>query len=195
MAFHPRQNSRLECQVRSLYFTLHFLTFTVAHFALHLQPPGAPNCFSSLQLAYHTEKLKLAFGAIALATGERPTHGEGIGATGLVTIVTKPQFPACEFFTPGRSYPVRLRHSKLHPGDDAEASFFGASLKFADSDNESALDLILNTGETAALWKGDVIYESLTSAWTKNFKEFILRSPVQWVVSLSSLFLFFTRRW
>ena len=142
------------------------------------QPPPPPGLFSSLQFAYHKEKIKLAFGAVALATGKRSTHGDGVGATGMAIIVSNPQFPECEFFTAGSSYPIRLRHGKLHPGDDAQASFPSASLKFADSDAESPLDLNLNTGEVAVLWNVQTIYDAMKSKLS-GFKKYLLRSPEQ----------------
>ncbi len=74
------------------------------------------------------------------------SHQNGIVGTGRIKIVENPQFPPNEMFVAGKEFPCRLRHATVRFLDDAGLIPRAASLKFADSDNESPLDLLMNTG-------------------------------------------------
>lgn len=118
------------------------------------------------------------FGAAALFSGKRPTHAAGIAAQGIATLVSEPQFPPCEFFTPGRSFNVCLRHATLKSTDDAMLDFMGASIRFADSDDEdSPLDIPMSTGRSAVLPNVQSIYDALKANRSGNLKEFYLDNP------------------
>jgi len=110
-------------------------------------------------------------------TGKRPTHANGVGAQGFATIVAAPQFPECEFFTPGRTFPVCVRHSLLKSIDDAMLDFLGASLRFADSDEDSPLDILMSTGRSSVLSNIKSIYKALKANRSGNVKDFYLDSP------------------
>ena len=137
---------------------------------LLFQPPPQPGSFSGAQLRLHTEKYKLLFGAKALATQKRPTHKLGVGALGTATVVSSPLFTGHELFTPDRSFPVRIRHANLGSDDDAAVDVRGASLKFADSDDESLLDLVMNTGRECVFWDVPSV-DALTAARVTRDKE------------------------
>ena len=95
---------------------------------------------------------KFMFGYKALRTGRRATHMQGVGARGTITIVDKPEFPEHDFFTPGRVFAGRLRHANASFYDDACSQVRACSLKFADHDTVSPLDILMNTGVIQAFW-------------------------------------------
>ena len=123
------------------------------------------------------EKIKFMFGAAAWSKGKRPTHAVGIGAQGIATIVADPQFPNCEFFTPGRSFPVCLRHATFKSIDDAGLNFLSASIRFADSDAESPLDIIMSTGRSTIFWDVQGIYDALEAIRSGDLKGYYLKRP------------------
>ena len=146
----------------------------------HFKPPAKPGLFSKAQLQLQTDKYKMLFGAVSLARQRRATHKLGVGGLGTATVVSHPQFPNHEFFKPGRSFPVRLRHGNLNLDDDAGADVRGASLKFADSDDESPLDLVMNTGSVSVFWDVKSL-DDLTKAkidGTEGMKEYVLKDPL-----------------
>lgn len=83
---------------------------------------------------------------------ERMSHNSGITAKGRIRITKTPAFPAHEFFQPGREFACRLRHASASYEDDTIIQVRSASLKFADSDDESPLDIELNTGTISLFW-------------------------------------------
>lgn len=85
----------------------------------------------------------------SFVTRRRMSHDNGITTRGRVRIVDAPEFPDHPFFRAGAEFPCRLRHASVSYQDDAALVVRGASLKFADSDYASPLDLLMNTGETA----------------------------------------------
>lgn len=134
--------------------------------------------FDGVNLYLEKEKVKFLFGAAALFSSKRPTHSAGIAAQGVARIVSEPDFPLCEFFTPGRSFNVCLRHATLKSIDDAMLDFMGASIRFADSDKEdSPLDVIMSTGRTAVLTNVPSIHDALKANRSGNLKEFYMGSP------------------
>lgn len=138
-------------------------------------PPNG--IFDHVNFSIEKEKIKFIFGASALLSGKRPTHPDGVGAQGIATIVAAPQFPECEFFTPGRSFPVCLRHSTLKSFDDAGLNFLGASLRFADSEAESALDIIMSTGRSTIFCDVRGIYDAVQASMTGDLKAYYLKRP------------------
>ena len=97
-------------------------------------------------------KAKFGFGLKALLTGRRATHMQGIGTRGTITVVAQPEFPEHEFFSAGRVFPCRLRHANASFYDDACSQVRACTLKFADSDFASPLDIPMNTGVIQAFW-------------------------------------------
>ena len=87
------------------------------------------------------------FTLLSFSRRERATHENGIAAAGRVKIVDNPDFPAHESFRPGREFPCRLRHTTIGFMDDAVLEVRSASLKFADAEYKSPLDLEMNSGE------------------------------------------------
>lgn len=104
------------------------------------------------QLRRTVRKAKLMFGFKALLTGRRTTHMRGIGTRGTIEIVDKPSFPDHEFFQAGKTFPCRMRHANASFYDDASIQVRSCSLKFADADFESPLDVLMNSGPTSAFW-------------------------------------------
>lgn len=145
-----------------------------------LQPLPPPGIFDGVKIAYHTTKLKLLFGLGALKKGQRATHPVGVGAEGIATIVSNPKIPDNEFFAPGRSFPVCLRHSTSHSIDDVDIDICGGCLRFAGSDDmESPCDLVLGTGPTTPLWSAQSIYEAVRGTVSGDYKTYLLLSPDQ----------------
>ena len=85
-------------------------------------------------------------------TRTRMSHENGILSRGRIRIVDNPDIPENDFFISGREFPCRLRHASVSLMDDAGLFVRGASLKFADEDVKSPLDLLMNGGATAPFW-------------------------------------------
>ena len=123
------------------------------------------------------QKIKMLFGVTAMYTGQRPTHAIGIAAQGIATVVAEQQFPKCEFLIPGKSFPVCLRHSTLKSKDDAMLDFLSASIRFADSDEKSPLDILMSTGRGNPLSNVQGIYDAIAANRSGNLKDYYLDSP------------------
>jgi hypothetical protein len=81
------------------------------------------------------------------------SHENGIVARGRIRVVDDlAPIPENDFFRPGREFSCRLRHASVSLMDDAGLFVRGASLKFADADIESPLDLLMNGGTAAPFW-------------------------------------------
>ncbi len=80
------------------------------------------------------------------------SHQNGIVARGSVRIVDDLAIPDTDFFRPGRVFACRLRHASVSLMDDAGLFVRGASLKFADADIDSPLDLLMNGGTASPFW-------------------------------------------
>ena len=81
------------------------------------------------------------------------SHQNGIVARGRIRIVDDLAIPAnMTSSVPGREFPCRLRHASVSLMDDAGMFVRGASLKFADADVNSPLDLLMNGGTAAPFW-------------------------------------------
>jgi len=85
-------------------------------------------------------------------TRQRMSHGNGIVARGRIRIVDNLAIPENGFFIPGREFRCRLRHASISYMDDAGLVVRAASLKFADEDIKSPLDLLMNGGTGSPFW-------------------------------------------
>lgn len=127
------------------------------------------------------KRYQAAYALKALATQHRGTNLRGVGATGTLTVLNNPLLPEHDFFAAGRVFPVRLRHSNLHSADDAGSDVRSVSLKFADSDFDSPLDLMMHTGEKAAFWSIYSFDKMITALkeGRKAFEKYCLEDPWQ----------------
>ena len=88
----------------------------------------------------------LLFGLVAFQKRGRSTHLYGVGGSGTLQVVDNPKFPEHEFWQAGRKWPIQIRHATVTFEDDAAMDLRSASLKLSDQEEESPLDLIMNTG-------------------------------------------------
>lgn len=117
-----------------------------------LYPMPPRSSASERRLQRMLRRAQRMFGFKALVTGRRTTHFRGVGGRGHIDIVAQPEFPEHEFFTPGRRFGCRLRHANASFADDVICQVRGCSLKFADADFDSPLDIVMNSGATSAFW-------------------------------------------
>jgi hypothetical protein len=99
---------------------------------------------------------------IALGAGtrrRRMSHNNGTAGRGTLRIVDVPAFPPTEFFEPGRAFPCRVRHGCVSFVDDTVNEVRSASVKFADTDFKSPLDIQMNTGEHCFFWNAKTFLE------------------------------------
>ena len=106
-----------------------------------------------LSKAFRRAQLSLSVGYVtvlitlnSLVKKERMSHENGIATRGTLRIVDHPTFPDHDFFTPGRTFDIRLRHATVLYRDDAKLTVRGAAIKFADTRFESPYDLLMNSG-------------------------------------------------
>lgn len=102
----------------------------------------------------------------------RMSHNNAVAGRGKLRIVEDQEFPASDFFEPGREFPCRIRHGAAGYMDDAMAQVRSGSLKFADSTYESPLDLQMNTGRHCFFWNASSFLEFV---WTR-IRESMFRS-------------------
>ena len=100
----------------------------------------------------------------SLVTRQRMSHQNGIVATGKIKIVDDLAMPANEFFTPGREFKCRLRHATVRFLDDAALCPRAASLKFADSDDRSPLDLLMNNGTATPFYSMSTFWQFMQTS-------------------------------
>jgi hypothetical protein len=105
-------------------------------------------------LVLHVMRVFLVFliSLKCLLTRQRMSHQNGIVATGKIKIVEDLDMPANDFFKPGHDFKCRLRHATVRFLDDAVLCPRSASLKFADSDDRSPLDLLMNNGSATPFY-------------------------------------------
>lgn len=157
----------------------------IEEFEKPLPPPGL---FDQAKIRHNTNKLKLLFGMKAFATSQRGTHSVGVGAQGIATIAPNPQFPACEFFTPGRTFPVCLRYATIDSIDDVRIDFCGGSLRFASSEHdESPFDIIMGTGPTTPLYNAGAIFDAVRVKISNDLKTYLLLGPDHLVANIGGL--------
>ena len=83
---------------------------------------------------------------------ERMSHNNGVAGAGSIRIVDNPEFPAHDFFEPGRVFPARVRHACATFLDDAMNCIRSISIKFSDHYLHSPLDIEMNSGEVSLFW-------------------------------------------
>ena len=76
----------------------------------------------------------------------RMSHENGIECKGKIKILDNLDIPPCGFFEPGKTFPCRFRHASVSFADDARLVVRSASLKFSDTDHDSPLDIMMNSG-------------------------------------------------
>ncbi len=90
----------------------------------------------------------------------RMTHNNGCLARGHLRIVDQPSFPAHPMFPPGQVYPCRIRHAAALYEDDGCRTVRSASIKFADTQGSSPLDILMNTGVASFFWTAYHFFQS-----------------------------------
>lgn len=83
------------------------------------------------------------------------SHNSGVAGRGKLRIVDNPEFPAHEFFQPGRELTCRVRHAAVGWYDDAMLVVRSMAVKFADTNYKSPFDLEMNTGRITFFWNAD----------------------------------------
>ena len=89
---------------------------------------------------------------VAYPKRNRMSHNNGIAAEGTATIVDNPEFPAHDFFRPGKVFPARVRHASATFLDDAMNCIRSCSVKFSDHHWKSPFDIECNTGKINLFW-------------------------------------------
>lgn len=82
----------------------------------------------------------------------RMSHNNGIAGTGWLKIVDDPDIPKIDFFEPGKTYPLRIRHASATFLDDAMKVIRSISIKFSDHHFKSPFDMEFNSGEFSVFW-------------------------------------------
>ncbi|XP_028395780.1 allene oxide synthase-lipoxygenase protein-like [Dendronephthya gigantea] len=141
-------------------------------------PPQNATMFGGLKLKLTTEKFKTLFTIATTLKGfRRATHTVGTGGIGEIKIVDDPKFPEHEFFRAGRKFPARLRHANLKFPDDAGADARSFSIKFADSDSESPMDIVMNSGEANVFWDTSSLEDFVPMDEGEAGKEYVYKNP------------------
>ena len=115
-----------------------------------------------------------------LGKRQRMSHNKGIGGRGRIKISAHPEFPDHDFFVAGREFPCRIRHASVTFSDDAMNQVRGVSLKFADSDFKSPLDLEMNTGPISIFWTAANFWKFVLNRNEKGgiqYKEYYVKEP------------------
>ena len=107
----------------------------------------------------------------------RPTHLFGLGGLGMAKIEKNPKFPAHDFFQPGRQFPVRLRHANVKYMDDAASDVRSFSIKFADSDSDSPLDIVMHTGRACGFWDTQSLEDFISAQSEAALKKYVFKKP------------------
>ena len=81
------------------------------------------------------------------------------------------------FLIVGRKFPARLRHGNLKYQDDAGADARSFSLKFADSDSDGPLDIVMNTGEANLFWNSPSLEDFVPMEEGDAGKEYVYKNP------------------
>ncbi|XP_062505950.1 allene oxide synthase-lipoxygenase protein-like isoform X2 [Corticium candelabrum] len=116
-----------------------------------------PGIFSGIRLWASSKMLNALVQYKSYKKGRRLTHTLGVGGVGIATIVDNVDIPENAFFVSGRVFPVRIRHANLTFDDDRTLDVRSASLKFADKNVDSPLDLVMNTGDRCPFWNGPTV--------------------------------------
>lgn len=146
-------------------------------------------------LSQMVDQARLAFGSKATGSGRRATHTTGVAGRGKLTIVSNPTFPEHPFFEAGKSFSCRLRHANASYNDDALAVVRGCSIKFADSEYASPLDIIMNSGPIGAFWNIESFMDFVqarvrTKPLEDDFesqRDWTMRRPMGFIGSIESV--------
>lgn len=115
----------------------------------------------------------------SLIRRRKMSHNNGIAAAGRLRIVDNPQFPAADFFEPGREFPCRVRHATVSMMDDAQLTVKSASIKFADAAVDSPCDIEMNTGRSL-FWSAANFFEFVRNQHEHGgiqYESFYLKYP------------------
>ncbi|GHD27090.1 lipoxygenase family protein [Halioglobus pacificus] len=82
----------------------------------------------------------------SLFSRRRMSHDNGMVCRARIKVLDDVAIPPSAFFAPGKEYPCRFRHASVSFADDARLVVRSASLKFSDTDHQSPLDIMMNTG-------------------------------------------------
>ncbi|MDE3252395.1 MAG: hypothetical protein KGO92_06285 [Bacteroidota bacterium] len=110
----------------------------------------------------------------------RMSHNNGIAGKGKLRIVDNPQFPEHDFFVPGRVFDARIRHAMATFLDDAMKGIRSCSIKFADTQWESPMDLECNTGEINLFWSAASFLKFAQlrkQQWGVEYEEYYRKYP------------------
>lgn len=94
-----------------------------------------------------------------LLTRERMSHENGLTVRGQVRIRPDLNLPPNQFFTPGKTFPCRLRHASVSFLDDAAMVVRAASIKFSDNPVASPFDMLMNNGNATPFWNMDTFWQ------------------------------------
>jgi catalase len=111
---------------------------------------------------------------------QRMSHNKGVGGRGSLKIVDHPNFPDHDFFVPGSVFACRIRHASVTFSDDAMNQVRGVSLKFADSNFKSPLDLEMNSGPISIFWTAANFWKFVLNRNEKGgiqYKEYYVKEP------------------
>ena len=82
------------------------------------------------------------------------------------------------FLIIGRRFSARLRHANLKYPDDASSDVRSFALKFSDSDSDSPLDIIMNTGEANVFWNSPSFEDFVASNRSEDaLQDFVYKNP------------------
>lgn len=114
--------------------------------------------WNKLVLLFYTITIGITFSLRSFNVKGRATHKYGVGGIGHLTVIDDPNFPEHDFWKPGRTFPVQIRHGQVGFEDDASMDGRSASLKLSDQSVESPLDIVMNTGprtfrDVYSFWK------------------------------------------
>ncbi|XP_046861561.1 allene oxide synthase-lipoxygenase protein-like [Xenia sp. Carnegie-2017] len=141
-------------------------------------PPRKYPIFGGLKLELQKQKFETMFTLATMLGGfRRATHTVGTGGVGKIKIVDDPKFPEHEFFKAGRQFDARLRHGNLKFTDDAGADARSFSIKFADADDKSPLDIVMNTGEANIFWDVSSLDDFVPVNEGDTAKEYVYKNP------------------
>lgn len=107
---------------------------------------------SRARLRLGVSEAQALFMMMAARTGFRATHMAGTGATGQIRMRDQFDLPENDFLVPGRTFDCRIRHANASFIDDRHAVVRSCALKFANTDFDSPLDIIMNSGPISAFW-------------------------------------------
>src|SRR5665213_650985 len=111
---------------------------------------------------------------------ERMSHNNGIAGIGTVRIVDNPEFPAHDFFEPGKVFPARIRHAMATFLDDAMNGIRSFSIKFSDDYIKSPFDLEMNSGDINLFWSCSSFLKFVASrnqSWGVQYVDYYRKYP------------------